>query len=96
MDSKGAARIALGQFRAWSVGWYKTHYALKQVSPVKVYRDLNQDFERSGDQTDTGVFGIHHHWDDDRPVNDIGRGSAGYLVGRSTKGHNSFMALVIE
>ena len=94
MNPKGAARIALGQFKAWSVGWYRTHYALKQVSELTVYRDLNKDFERSGDKRHTGLFGIHHHWGYDRPVNDIGRASAGCLVGRSTVEHNRFMSLV--
>lgn len=95
LSPKGAARIALGQQKAWSVGTHRgSHEALVQVAPVKVYRDLNQDFEREGDRLYEGMFGINQHWGYDLPVNDIGRASAGCLVGRSEAGHRQFMSLL--
>ncbi|MBE9228741.1 peptidoglycan-binding protein [Phormidium sp. LEGE 05292] len=97
MNPNGVARIHFGQYKAWSVGMHGTsnpHEALVQVAPVTVYRDLNKDFIRIGDRIETGLFGINQHWGYDFPKNDIVGASAGCLVGRSTKGHREFMALV--
>ena len=98
MTSQGAARIAFGQYKAWAVGFHHgdpEHEALVQVNVLKVHRDLNQDYSRKGDKIDVGSgFGINQHWGYDLPVNDLGRSSAGCLVGRTKKGHREFMALV--
>jgi hypothetical protein len=94
----GAARIAFGQYKAWSIGTHKfgkpsAHEALVQTAPIRVFRDLNQDFERIGDQVFDGIFGINQHWGFDLKKSDIGQASAGCLVGRTKAGHRSFMAL---
>lgn len=94
LNPNGAARIAFGQYKAWQVGIHKTHEALIQVKNVTVYRDKNKDFMRTGDATDTGLFGINQHWGYDYPRADIKMGSAGCLVGRTTQGHKEFMALI--
>jgi hypothetical protein len=95
MNPGGAARIAFGQYKAWSVGRHRNdHEALVQVKAVKIYRDLNKDFEREGDLLHEGVFGINQHWGYDLPVNDLGRSSAGCLVGRTRSGHRQFMSLL--
>ncbi|MBZ9814748.1 peptidoglycan-binding domain-containing protein [Mesorhizobium sp. CA7] len=99
MSPKGAARIAFNQYKSWSVGIHhptrpSAHEALVQVAPVSVYRDLNQDFKRTGDLLDTGLFAINQHWGYDAPVGDLGRSSAGCLVGRTRDGHRDFMKLV--
>lgn len=95
MNPGGAARIAFGQYKAWSVGRHRNdHEALVQAKPVKVYRDLNRDFKREGDRLYEGVFGINQHWGYDRPVNDLGHSSAGCLVGRTRSGHRQFMSLL--
>lgn len=99
MDPNGAARIAFGQYKAWSVGTHmagrpSAHEALVQTLPIKVHRDLDRNFERDGDRVFEGVFGINQHWGFDLPKTDIGRASAGCLVGRTKKGHRDFMALV--
>lgn len=100
LDPQGAARIALGQFKSWSVGMHPrgnpaiAHEALVQVKEVTVYRDLNEDFQRDGDAKFTGLFGINQHAGYNRPVNDIGNASAGCLVGRTKGGHQAFMVLV--
>jgi peptidoglycan hydrolase-like protein with peptidoglycan-binding domain len=98
LDPRGAARIAFGQYKAWSVGTHmlgrpSAHEALVQTAPIRVFRDLNRDFERTGDRLFTGLFGVNQHWGFDLPRSDIGRASAGCLVGRTRGGHRSFMAL---
>ncbi len=94
LSPKGAARIAFGQYRAWSVGIHKDHEALVQTAPITVYRDFNKDFSRAGDATDTGLFGVNQHWGYDLPYNDVQGASAGCLVGRMKQGHREFMALI--
>jgi len=98
LDPRGAARIAFGQYKAWSVGTHmagrpSAHEALVQTAPIRVYRDLNEDFERTGDQTFDGMFGVNQHWGFDLPRADVGRASAGCLVGRTKAGHRTFMTL---
>lgn len=99
MNPKGCARIAFGQYKsAWQVGshgYSDPHEALVQVGNVTVCRDLNQDFSRIGDVTETGDwFGCNQHWAGDASEDDIGLWSAGCLVGRSRKSHRKFMSLV--
>jgi len=95
MNSKGAFRIAFGyHHEAWKIGLHgysDEHEALIQVAPVKGYRDYNKDGFRTGDNIDTGLFGINQHWGYDLPVHDVGQASAGCLVGRSRQGHQQFM-----
>lgn len=98
LDPKGAARIAFGQYKAWSVGTHMAgrstaHEALVQTAPIRVFRDFNEDFERDGDTPEEGLFGINQHWGYNLPKGDIGRASAGCLVGRTKAGHRSFMSL---
>ena len=93
MNSRGAARIAFGQFKSWCVGDYHGVESLLQAAPITVYRDLAQDYKREG-APDVGNFGIHQHWGYDLPKNDLGRSSAGCLVGRMRQGQEDFMALV--
>lgn len=97
MNSKGAARIKFGQYQAWSVGIHgnaEPHEALIQVDPITVCRDYNQDFSRTGDKLDTGLFGVNQHWGYDLPVNDVSNASAGCLVGRRRQGHREFMKII--
>jgi hypothetical protein len=98
LDPNGAARIAFGQYKAWSVGIHNAnkrsaHEALKQTAAIKVHRDLNQDFGRSGEPPVEGLFGINQHHGFDMKKSDIGRASAGCLVGRTKSGHADFMRL---
>ena len=97
LNTQGAARIALGQhLGAWQVGVHReSHEALVQTgAALTVCRDTNRDFKRDGDVRDTGFFGINQHWGYDAPTDDIGKASAGCLVGRTTEGHREFMDLV--
>ena len=94
----GAARIAFGQYASWQVGMHLAdkpsgHEALVQTGgPVTVCRDLNKDCLRAGDRVQTGHFGINQHWGYD--LAEVGKASAGCLVGQSKDGHREFMALV--
>jgi peptidoglycan hydrolase-like protein with peptidoglycan-binding domain len=98
MNPLGAARIAFGQYKSWTVGVHHVgkrgaHEALIQVAPIDVYRDLNKDFKREG-RVYTGIFGVNQHWGYDAPKNNLGNTSAGCLVGRTKAGHREFMALI--
>ncbi len=95
MNSKGAARIALGQYKSWIVGTHHpgtkgAHEALIQAEDVTVYRDLKKDYGREGPRY-TGLFAINQHWGYDLPRHDLGRSSAGCLVGEMKDGHRDFM-----
>ena len=92
--AKGCARIAFDQFRAWQVGVHNnSHEALVQTGgEVKVHRDLNKDFKRTNDKTESGWFGINQHHGSG--MASVGRSSAGCLVGQSVKSHQDFMRLV--
>lgn len=97
MNPKGAARIQFGQYKAWAVGFHGNadrHESLVQVAPITVHRDFNEDFKRTGDKLDTGLFLINQHWGYDAPVTDIRNASAGCLVGRRRDGHREFMAII--
>jgi hypothetical protein len=99
LDPKGAARIAFGQYKAWTVSIHRAgepggHEALLQTVPITVFRDLDMNFKRQGDLPFTGLFGINQHGGYDQPKDNIGKASAGCLVGRSTEGHKAFMTLV--
>ncbi len=99
MSPDGAARIAFGQYKSWQVGIHygggsDPHEALVQAQPVTVYRDANQDYIRTGDKTETGMFEVDQHWGFDYPRNDISYASAGCLVGRTRAGHKEFMQIL--
>jgi hypothetical protein len=71
------------------------HEALVQVGELSVHRDLNKDGKRTGDRIDVGSgFAINHHSGHNAPANNIGKHSAGCLVGRSHDEHKEFMKLV--
>jgi peptidoglycan hydrolase-like protein with peptidoglycan-binding domain len=99
MNPGGAARIKFGQYKAWQVdihygGGSEPHEALVQVAPITVHRDLNQDYQRTGDKMETGNFDINQHWGYDLPYNNVYYASAGCLVGRTRDGHREFMSLI--
>ena len=89
----GLARIAYGQFKAWSVGLHQgttPHEALVQTDRLAVHRDHRM----AGDLVCTGMFGIDQHWACERAAGDAGPPGAGGLVGRSRSGHREFMAML--
>lgn len=95
MNPGGAFRIAFGQYTAWQYGEYHGAPALIQAGKITGYRDANKDYKRDGDKTDTGdYFGVHHHGGYNYPHDDLGRSSAGCLVGRTVAGHAEFMRIL--
>jgi hypothetical protein len=96
LNPNGAFRIAFGYHKeAWEIGLHgysNPHEALVQVRAVKGFRDFNRDGFRTGDLKVEGLYGINQHWGYDFPMHDIGTASAGCLVGRSTRGHEQFIA----
>ena len=97
LNRKGAARIQFNQFKAWQVGYHNRQYpALRQVRPITVHRDFNRNGTRTNDKLDTGLFGINQHHANNSPRHDIGRWSAGCLVGRTVASHNEFMNIVMQ
>ena len=100
MNPKGAAaRIALGQYKSWAVGTHvgasgkDPHEALIQCAPIDIYRDGKKDFTLEG-PIYTGIFGVNQHWGYDQPKDDVGKASAGCLVGEKKDGHRAFMAVI--
>lgn len=97
MNRKGAARILFGQYKAWQVGYHGNadrHQALVQTQNLTVCRDFNQDFKRTGDKLNTGLFAINQHWGYDYRYNNVYKASAGCLVGRFRQGHREFMRII--
>jgi hypothetical protein len=102
LNSNGAARIALDQFKAWQVGFHhpglqppRRHEALVQSDTITIFRDKNEDGLRAGDPVEMGSsMGINQHSGLDANANSIGQVSAGCLVGRSNDKHKEFMRRV--
>lgn len=64
INKKGTAILVPGQYTdTYKLGIYKGYYALKQVRPVRVYRDTNKDsaWDEYPESIDVGMFGIHIH-----------------------------------
>lgn len=64
LNIKGTAILAPGQYKdTYQLGIFKGYYALKQIRPVKVYRDKNRSLsiELDSDTLEEGNFGIHIH-----------------------------------
>jgi hypothetical protein len=62
-NAKGVARLVPGQYRSsHSIGLHQGKYeALKQLNPVKVYRDNDRNMTYDESKIDTGIFGINIH-----------------------------------
>lgn len=62
-NAAGVARLVPGQYRgSHTLGLHQGKYeALKQCSPVKVYRDANKDATYDENKIAEGIFGINIH-----------------------------------
>lgn len=62
-NAAGVARLLPGQYRrSHAIGLHQGKYeALRQVNPVKVYRDANRDLVYNETRISEGVFGINIH-----------------------------------
>lgn len=96
MNPYGAARIAFGQYKSWIMGYHKGRQrALQQSAPIVVFRDLNKDGERAGDRKFIAPATINQHT---TSINfnspNVGRHSAGCLVGKDWIEHFDFIKLL--
>lgn len=92
MSPGGAARIKFGQYWAWSVGLHGSrspYEALIQCADAEFYRDDNEDGNRTGDAITEGNIGVNQHHGYSMP--EVGKNSAGCLVGKTITGHKQFM-----
>jgi hypothetical protein len=103
LNPDGAARIAFGQYKAWHVGQHhpelsppRRHEALVQAGNVSIFRDKNKDGIRPGDRQFTvgPAAGVNQHSGLDQSPSNIGKISAGCLVGQASAEHRAFMTLV--
>jgi hypothetical protein len=62
-NAAGVARLVEGQYRgSHAIGLHQGKYeALRQVKPVKVYRDANRDMTYDETKIQEGIFGINIH-----------------------------------
>ena len=93
--SGGVARLVEGQYRgSHMIGLHQGKYeALRQKSPVKVYRDADKDLEYDENKITEGVYGINIHkagqdstW--------VENWSAGCQVFKRVKDFDEFMKIV--
>ena len=64
INPKGTAILVPNQYlAAYAIGTFRGYTALKQVRPVKVFRDFNRDaiFNLDSHKKEEGLFGIHIH-----------------------------------
>jgi hypothetical protein len=100
INPKGCARLAFGSYsNVYKIAMHGVrapHEALFQCGNLTVYRDLNQDFSRAGDKTETGDwFAVNIHAAVGSPgfLASIGPYSAGCQVIRSYEQQKIFMQL---
>ncbi len=94
--SRGAAFLVPGQYRgAWELGLHRGRYrALKQVGPVKVWRDRNRDGSPEKTIAYTGLFGINiHRASGTRLAPTVDEYSAGCIVVRNISDFAEFLGL---
>lgn len=95
MNVRGTAILVPGQYlKSYKLGTYKGYTALKQISPVTVYRDFSKDlnYDMDSGTRDTGMFGIHIHraslWN-----KSVGVSSAGCQVFQNRDDYDEFIML---
>ena len=103
LNSAGAARIAFGQYKSWTVGTHhaeasppRKHKALVQADKIHIFRDKNKDGFRTGDKESIVGPGtaINQHSGLGQSPSNIGKSSAGCLVGQNDAEHKKFMKLL--
>jgi hypothetical protein len=95
-NPNGVARVVPGQYRGlWAVGLHQGKYeALRQVKPIKVFRDKNKDMTFDETIIDTGVFGINIHRSNPTTQSEyVENWSEGCQVFKRVKDFNEFMAI---
>lgn len=97
-NSSGVAILVPGQYiDSHAIGLHQGKYeALRQIAPVKVFRDKNKDmvFDMNPASIETGVFGINIHRSN--PTTEsmtVENWSAGCSVFKRVKDFNEFMKI---
>ena len=93
----GVARVVPGQYRGmWAVGLHQGKYqAMRQVKPVKVYRDKNKDMMFDETSIQEGIFGINgHHASYTGTSTYVENWSEGCQVFANIKNFNDFMVII--
>lgn len=98
-NMQGAARIAFGYHPpAWKMGFHKgTQPALVQAGNVMIHRDKNRDGLRGRNEPPflSVPIGLNHHTTSQRFNGEqIGKYSAGCLVGKNYAQHLEFLSLL--
>lgn len=95
VNKNGTAIMVPGQYpKAYVLSTYKGYKALKQLAPIRVYRDVNRDSKVTivPGNIEIGVFGIHIHkagwWS-----KLVGTSSAGCQVFQRADDFNEFISL---
>ena len=96
-NPNGVARVVPGQYRGmWAVGLHQGKYeAMRQVAPVKVYRDKNKDMTFNETIIQEGIFGINGHRSNPKTESAyVENWSEGCQVFKRVKDFNEFMGLI--
>jgi hypothetical protein len=96
-NPNGVARVVPGQYRGmWAIGLHQGKYeAMKQVKPVKVYRDKNKDMTYDEVTIQEGLFGINGHRSNPKTESEyVENWSEGCQVFKRLKDFNEFMSLI--
>lgn len=96
-NPNGVARVVPGQYRGmWAIGLHQGKYeAMKQVKPVKVYRDKNKDMSYDEVTIQEGLFGINGHRSNPKTESEyVENWSEGCQVFKRLKDFNEFMTLI--
>jgi hypothetical protein len=95
-NPNGVARVVPGQYRGmWAIGLHQGKYtAMRQVKPVKVYRDKNKDMTFNEVVIQEGLFGINGHRSNPKTESAyVENWSEGCQVFKRVKDFNVFMEL---
>lgn len=98
-NPNGVARVVPGQYRGmWAVGLHQGKYeAMRQVKPVKVYRDKNKDMTFNETIIQEGIFGINGHRSNPKTESAfVENWSEGCQVFKKVKDFNEFMIIMNE
>jgi hypothetical protein len=95
-NPNGVARLVPGQYRSsHEIGLHQGKYeALKQLNPVKVYRDANKDEVFDENKVQEGIFGINIHRSNPKTESTfVENWSEGCQVFKKVKDFNEFLAI---
>ena len=96
-NPNGVARVVPGQYRGmWSIGLHQGKYeAMRQVKPVKVWRDKNKDLTFDEALIQEGIFGINGHRSNPTTESEyVENWSEGCQVFKRVKDFNLFMSII--